>query len=161
MYVPVHSGKEVKTTLSTRDLKQDSYASKMHAWALQNKVEREFDATYIYSVPIQNELVLYGNNVYELFVNLMTPEFDGEYNPMFFKYMSYKLGHWEVETHLIYQYIESKVKSNTLFANLVNSNLKLKTDLGTELRAILNGSFDLSNSTHHVFTNKTRRLIKK
>jgi len=161
MYEPVHSGKEVKTTLPDLWLEQGSYASKMHAWALQNKVEREFDASHIYSVPIQDELVLYGNKVYELFVNLMTPEFDSEYNPMFLKYMSYESGHWEVETHLIWQYIEYKVKSNTLFADLVNSNLELKTDLGTELRAILNSSFDLSNSTRHVFTNKTRRLIKK
>ena len=161
MYEPVHSGKEVKTTLPTRDFGQGSYASKIHAWALQNKVEREIDPTHIYSVPIQDELVLYGDKVYELFVNLMTPEFDGEYNPMFLKYMSYESGHWEVETHLIWKYIESKVKSNTLFADLVNSNLELKTDLGTELRAILNGSFDLSNSIRPVFTNKTRRLIKK
>lgn len=161
IYEPVHSDKEVKTTLPPRDFEQGSYASKMHAWALQNKVVREFVPTHIYSVPIQDELVLYGDKVYELFVNLMTPEFDGEYNPMFLKYMSYETGHWEVETHLIWQYIESKVKSNTLFADLVNSNLELKTDLGTDLRAILNCSFDSSNSTRPVFTNKTRRLIKK
>lgn len=162
MYEPLRSGYEVNTTLPTRDLEKGSYASKLNAWALQNNVKREgFDAEYIFSVPIQDELVMYGDKVYELFVNLMTPEFDGNYNPMFLKYMSHEHGHWEVETHLIWQYVESKVKSNTSFADLVNSDLELKTDLGTELKAILKNSFDLSNSTRPVFTNKTRRLIKK
>jgi len=161
MYEPIHSDNEVNTTIPTRDLEQGSYANKMHVWALQNNVNIEFDATHIYSVPIQDELVLYGNKVYELFVNLMTPEFDGDYNPMFLKYMSYEKGHCEVETHLIWQYIEYKIKSNILFANLINSNLELKTDLGTELRAIFSDSYNLSNSTRPVFTNKTRRLIKK
>ena len=161
MYEPVYSGKEVNTTLPMRDLEHGSYTSKLNAWALQNKVEKEINADHIYSVPIQDELVFYGNKVYELFVNLLTPEFDGDYNPMFLKYMSYEHGHWEVETHLIWQYIESKVSADTSFGNLVNSNLELKTDLGTELRIILKGSFALSISPRPVFTNKTRRLIKK
>ena len=162
MYEPIYSGEKVNTTLPTRDFEPSSYASKLNAWALQNKVKREeFDTTHIYSVPIQNELVLYGNNICELFVNLMTPEFDGEYNPMFLKYMSHEHGHWEVETHLIWQYIESIIKSNTSFADLVNSNLELKTDLGTELREILKKQFINIVPTQNVFTNKIRRLLKK
>lgn len=162
MYEPVYSGKEVNTTLPIRNFEKGSYASKLNAWALQNKVKREeFDTTRIYSVPIQDELVIYGNRIYELFINLMTPEFDGNYNLMFLKYMSYEHGHWEVETHLIWQYVETKIKANTSFADLVNSNLELKTDLGSELRTILKDSFDLANLNRPVFTKKTRRLIKK
>ena len=163
MYEPIHSGYEVYTTLPTKDFEKGSYASKLNAWALQNKVERNENKNLIYSIPIQDEIVKYGNKVYELFIDLMTPEFNDKYNPMFLKYMSYESGHWEVETHLIWQYIETKFITDREFVDLINSNSELKTDLGTELRAILKGSLNLLNSypNQGLFTNKTRRLIKK
>jgi hypothetical protein len=163
MYEPIHSGYKVNTTLPTKDFEKGSYASKLNAWTLQNKVERDENKHLIYSVPIQDEIVKYGNKVYELFIDLMTPEFNDNYNPMFLKYMSYESGHWEVETHLIWQYIETKFITDQEFVDLINSNSELKTDLGTELRAILKGSLNLLNSypKQDLFTNKTRRLIKK
>jgi hypothetical protein len=163
MYEPLQSGYEVNTTLPSIDLVQGSYASKLNAWALQNKVERHKNLNLIYSVPVQNEIVSYGNKVYELFNNLMTPEFEDNYNPMFLKYLSYESGHWEVETHLIWQYIETKFIGHKEFRDLINSNSELKTDLGTELRAIFKDSLNLMNSHQNqgLFTNKTRRLIKK
>lgn len=163
MYKPHHSGYEVNTTLPSNDLVPGSYASKLNAWALQNKVKRHNNLNLIYSVPVQNEIVSYGNKVYELFIDLMTPEFDDNYNPMFIKYLSYESGHWEVETHLIWQYIETKFISDKKFRDLINSNSELKTGLGTELRAIFKNSLNLMNShpNQGLFTNKTRRLVKK
>jgi len=165
MLEPVYSGYEVNTILPLIDSKPGSYSSKFNAWALQNKVERHKTLNLIYSVPIQDEIVSYGNKLYWLFINLMTPEFDEELNPMFVKYLSYESGHWEVETHLIWEYLETKVKLDDDFKNLINSNLELKNPLGTELRLILKKSFDSYTSSPrphpNLFTNKTRRLIKK
>ena len=163
MFEPVQSGYEVNTTLPLIDSVHGSYSSKLNAWALQNNVERNNNLNLIYSVPVQNEIVSYGDKVYQLFIDLMTPEFDDKYNPMFLKYMSYESGHWEIETHLIWQYIETKFICDTEFIDLVNSNSELKTDLGTELRAILKDSLNLKNlhPNQNLFTNKTRRLIKK
>jgi hypothetical protein len=160
IYEPIHSIYNINTSIPPRDSQHGSYANKLNNWVLQNNIKyNKTELKQIYSVPIQYEIVLYGEQVFKLFIDLMKPEFDGKYNPMLIKYMSYESGYWEVESHLIWQYIEHKVEFYVEFKLLVNSDLELKTDLGTNLREIFKSSLNLSNQP--LFSNKTRRVIKK
>lgn len=159
MFEPVHTDETVQITIPEKPFAPGSYAHKLNAWVRQNNVTPNVYGQKS-NVHIQIELVHYGKHVFDLLKNLLNPEFNGEYNPMFLKYMSYEKGHWEVETQLIWQYVEKLVDSDDDFKNLIKSELPLKTNLGNELRNILKKSLN-SNKLTDLFTNKTRRLLKK
>lgn len=114
---------------------------------------------------LQFEIVLYTNYVFKTIKNLITPGFTGDINPMFLKYMSWETGHWALESKLIWDYLEELVKNDSDFINLLNQTEQLETTLGSELKEILKKSFEKISSNQfgysNIFTNKTRRLIKK
>jgi hypothetical protein len=159
MYFPINSSSFVQIQMPHKKHSKGSYASKLNAWVLQNEV-KSYGATNV-NVRVQIEIVMYANIVSKLFTNLLTPDFDSGYNPMFLKYMSYESGHWEVETHLIWECIENSLKDNIDFIELVKSDLELRNELGIELRNILKQSLINPNGSSKLFTNKTRRLVKK
>jgi len=159
MYCPINSSTDVQVQMPQKDAPKGTFANKFNAWILQNKV-KSYGATEV-QVQVQIEIVMYANMVSALFINLLTPNFNSGYNPMLLKYMSYESGHWEVETHLIWECVENLLKDNDDFTQLIKSDLELGTNLGTELRNILKQSLINPNSSSKLFTNKTRRLVKK
>ena len=108
-----------------------------------------------------------------------------EINPMFLKYMGYETGHWAIESKLIWAKLEQLINSDdslNQFIGLSESSEQLDNKLGNELRQILKSAHEsslnllnsqnqpnvskqtqslLPNNYKFIFTNKTRRLIKK
>jgi hypothetical protein len=162
MYEPIYSTETVKIQLpTTKCAPKGTYANRLNAWVLQNGAGR-YETGILWDAPLQTELVMYAKKVLNLFVNLMTPEFNSDYNPFLIKYMSYETGYWQVETHLIWQYLEKLIKTNENFVKLIISDLELKNDLGMKLRAILKKSIGSFNDLYEqIFTNKIRRNIKQ
>lgn len=161
MYCPINSSTDIQIQLPKKNAPKGTFANKFKAWILQNKV-KSYGATEVQvQVQVQIEIVMYANMVSALFINLLTPDFDSGYNPMLLKYMSYESGHWEVETHLIWECVEKILGNNDNFNQLINSESELGTNLGTELRNILKQSLINPNGSSKLFTNKTRRLVKK
>ncbi len=160
MLEPIYTDKTntVEIQVPSKGAPKGTFSNKLNAWVLQNS-DKSFKSGQHLMVPIQSELILYANKLKDLFINLLTPGSNSDYNPMFLKYMSYESGHWEVETHLIWLSLEELLGKNVDFIELIKSESELETTLGMELRDILAKSLDSNNSI--LFTNKTRRLIKK
>jgi hypothetical protein len=117
----------------------------------------QFSNMYNYPKIITNyEIEFYAKQVFNIFKKLLTPSFTGEINPMFLKYMSYESGHWNNETKQIWIIIEELSSKDTDFITSIMFSEPLESNLGYELRSILQSS---TNSV--LFTNKIRRLIKK
>ena len=154
MYDPIvsSSGETIQLKFSSNRTK-GSIGAKTRAFELQNKVKR-----FVPDVTLQYEIVLYTHEVLKLFKNLMTPGFTESVNPMFIKYMGYETGHWALESKLIWNHLEALIKLDHNFLNLITLTDKLTTILGTELRDLL---FKSSIVGGNIFTNKTRRLVKK
>ena len=154
MYDPiVSSSGETILMKNSSNRTKGSIGAKTHAFELQNKVKR-----FVPTVNLQYEIVLYTREVLKLFKNLITPGFTESVNPMFLKYMGYETGHWALESKLIWNHLEDLIKLDYNFVNLISLTDELSTILGTELRDLLFKSHLIGGN---IFTNKTRRLIKK
>ena len=143
----------VQMNISGRNCEKRTIGAKTYAFALHNSINPHDP-----NVNLQFEIVFYSREVVKLFKNLMTPGFTEPVNSMFLKYMGYETGHWALETKLIWNHLEDLVKSNTDFITLFSGTDELTTILGTELRNLLLKSYQAGGN---IFTNKTRRLIKK
>lgn len=109
----------------------------------------------ISKITVSSEIRIYGDLVIDTFKKILQDS--KEYNPMLLKYLAYETGHWSAETHLIWNYIESRLSSDDEFNQLVSSDSELDSELGNEFRNYLK-----NNKNNGVwFTNKNRRKIKK
>jgi hypothetical protein len=157
MYEPISSSSGLDIIIGTGSTTapKGSLSSKLNAFSRQNRKAGYYG--FGGELELQYEIVLYTNKVFEIFKNLMTPSSQNTVNPMFLKYMGYNTGHFSLETTLIWTALEKLVEQEPSFRTLVESEENLSTDLGTELREILKKTL----SSPNLFTNKTRRLVKK
>ena len=117
----------------------------------------------MFIVQFQSEIVLYAKLILDVFVKLLTPGSIEHINPMLFKYLAYKNCHWAVETDLIWSFAETLIDGYGL-PLLIQSNEDLTSELGTNLRTILQTKSDFQTENPKaplLFTNKKRRSIKK
>jgi hypothetical protein len=154
MYNPIDSTSQESVLMNTSvNRTKGSLGAKTRAFGLHNGVN------FINpSVNLQFEIVLYTREVLKVFKNLLTLGSTDQVNPMFLKYMSYETGLWALESKLIWTHLENLIKQDTDFINLLSLSDELPTTLGSELRDLLLKSHQAGGN---IFTNKTRRLIKK
>lgn len=105
-------------------------------------------------ITVPSEIRIYGDLVIDSFKKILSGSKD--YNPMLLKYMGYETGHWAIESEFIWRYMESRLKSDNDFVQLVESETQID-GLGLELRTYLKNC----NHSNGWFTNKNRRKIKK
>jgi len=148
--IPTSSFKYSKYWSSTS---KGSKGSKMTVF--ENKFGRSIIDTRQKNIHAPCEIRIYGDLVIDTFFKLLSGSND--YNPMLLKYMGYETGHWAVETHFIWDYLEHKLGSDDEFTQLVNSTTNLDNELATQLREYLK-----NNKSNLIwFTNKNRRKLKK
>ncbi len=135
------------TNRNSKGLKLNSLETKYKKSSLINQD--------ISTIMVSSEIRIYGDLVIDTFKKILNNSKD--YNPMLLKYMANESGHWSAETHLIWNYLESRLGTDDEFVQLVNSESVLDSELGNEFRNYLK-----NNKKNDVwFTNKNRRKIKK
>jgi hypothetical protein len=105
-------------------------------------------------ITVPCEIRIYGDLVLDTFKKLISGSKD--YNPMLLKYMGYETGHWAIESEFIWSYLDSRLKNDSEFVELLDSTEPIH-GLGLELRTYLKNNRHASGW----FTNKNRRKIKK
>jgi hypothetical protein len=163
MYKPrASSGDESVVRTLGDPTSQNDLQRKLNAFRCQNRYNQlvQKDKYDLYNVQLQSEIVLYAKLILDVFVKLLTPGSEENVNPMLLKYLAYENCHWAVETDLIWSFLETLVEGSEL-PLLIKSSEDLTTELGSNLRSILQIKSDFGTEDMPLFNNKKRRKIKK
>ena len=108
------------------------------------------------------ELIIYGDLIFSMFLDLLKNSFDQRYNPMLIKYLSFEKGHWYKETTIIWNYLETLFQSHCTIMILIKGKGETRDELAGELRNILFSRITQKNYKRKdpYFTKKVRRQIK-
>ena len=97
------------------------------------------------------EINLYAKKLVETMVSVLKGE---EYNPMYFKYLSYSTGKWKASADFIWKQTNDLINQDNSFSKLLEE-CEPKSSLGKKLKEV----WIMHNSMK--ITNKLRRKIKK